>query len=580
MSTPFAIRKQALALAATMAGAIFGMGIAEAAPLTLYSRTQATARFSLATAWTLDSGNPAGAQAPRAPSIAEGDTAIIRAGHLVLVAPGGNNSTLNLIIEDGTLRVANVLFVHDVEIDAAGAITSDNAGAFYFWGNSGDPAGFRSDSSPTEISRFHVGNFNSGINSPVAGGYLILEDPLGIKSRMTVFQDATIEFVEDGALVDWVAPTLPFNPSSIANYNFAAGTTIVYNTGTMYDAGIELQPQEAFSSVNSTRSPRNIEVRTGTEVDLRPRPAGTYWTSGLSIEPQAAITDQDNENGIVASLVTTLDLQDDGEIRKTIDDSSSQWGTDTLIDFGIAGAMIDFESLPSKSAAKGGGSDSVLVEREGNDPNGPNGGTLTLEHYRVIPSSSSFDIQALGLPDRGTAPTFPRICRRDLNDIPPGISSTCFAAVLTSLNAGIVTYDSTGQSATYITSAESGSQNLLFVHDAQDPLLVDLMSLEAVVSRTGQVSLVWETAAEIDNVGFHVYRSDEDGNVGEQLTTTIIPAEGTSWAGAVYVFEDPVPMSGRKSRYYYLEDVDANGVRTLHGPVEASGDRIEKGKSI
>ncbi len=578
MCTRLRFGKYSAALVAICTGLFVGATMPASAQLTFYSRTTGLSgsignSFRSATTWTLDMGNPAGAAAPRGPDINEGDTCIIRAGHVVRVNPVSSaHSTGTLIIEDGELNLDYFLYTNDLDIEAPGSIDTAAGGAIYFWGNVGNPASYTSANNTQEISYFYLSNFDIE-----DGGYAEIYDPIEVRTRIRVDALATIEFLDDGALVDNIGPA--FNPSSSNNYLFGNDSTIVYNTGAPYTPGLELQPQESFSNSNISRGPRNLTLRMNTEVNLNDRPAGTYRYEDFVIEPEAVFTDQDNDDGVDITRVENIDLQDDGEIRKTIDETDVDWGTNSIIDFGVAGAQIDFSTLPTK---KGPGVDSVRVEREGNDPNGPNGGTLTLEHYRIIPSSGSAEIQELSLPAKGFAPTFPRICRRDLTDIPPGITSTCFAAILTSLDivTDLVTYDSTGQPSTHIDSTEMGPDNLIFVHDGQDPLLVDLMSFEAVVSRTGLVSLIWETAAEIDNVGFHVYRADEEGHVGEQLTTTIIPAEGTSWAGAVYVFEDPVPLTNGKPRYYYLEDVDANGVRSLHGPVEATANRSFKGKAL
>jgi hypothetical protein len=80
------------------------------------------------------------------------------------------------------------------------------------------------------------------------------------------------------------------------------------------------------------------------------------------------------------------------------------------------------------------------------------------------------------------------------------------------------------------------------------------------------VALSWETASELSNLGFHVYRAEQERGPYERLTTSLIPGLGSSPVGARYSFEDRGVVPG-KSYFYKLEDVDRTGTRTTHGPV-------------
>ena len=87
----------------------------------------------------------------------------------------------------------------------------------------------------------------------------------------------------------------------------------------------------------------------------------------------------------------------------------------------------------------------------------------------------------------------------------------------------------------------------------------------------GTDTLIWKTLAEVDNVGFNVYRQQMvpsgDGRVlGEAvvLNTVLIPAEGSPFSGATYKYE--THSTGRPA-LYWLEDLDVNGIVTWHGPV-------------
>ncbi len=85
---------------------------------------------------------------------------------------------------------------------------------------------------------------------------------------------------------------------------------------------------------------------------------------------------------------------------------------------------------------------------------------------------------------------------------------------------------------------------------------------------SNQVVLIWETTSETDNAGFNIYRA-ENGGEYIKINTQLIPAEGASTEGASYEFIDD-DVQNRKTYSYKLEDVDLNGVSTMHGSVSAT----------
>ncbi|WP_295103511.1 hypothetical protein [uncultured Candidatus Kuenenia sp.] len=78
--------------------------------------------------------------------------------------------------------------------------------------------------------------------------------------------------------------------------------------------------------------------------------------------------------------------------------------------------------------------------------------------------------------------------------------------------------------------------------------------------------LKWETASEIDNAGFNVYRSKRKGGRYRKINRELIPAQGSGSFGASYSYEDTLQKKG--NFYYKLEDVDTFGESTMHGPVK------------
>lgn len=85
------------------------------------------------------------------------------------------------------------------------------------------------------------------------------------------------------------------------------------------------------------------------------------------------------------------------------------------------------------------------------------------------------------------------------------------------------------------------------------------------------VELTWETSSELDNLGFHLYRSSKAEGPFARITSALIPGLGSSPVGASYRYRDEGLTEG-VTYYYELEDVDTTGKGTRHGPVSAATD--------
>ena len=94
-----------------------------------------------------------------------------------------------------------------------------------------------------------------------------------------------------------------------------------------------------------------------------------------------------------------------------------------------------------------------------------------------------------------------------------------------------------------------------------EPTAVELLYFHVDRPVGGKVNLSWATAAEIDNLGFYVYRSSSM-SVDEAERIHFEPATGGS-GGHTYAFTD-TPGSG--SWWYFLSDIDTYGVETFHLP--------------
>ena len=99
------------------------------------------------------------------------------------------------------------------------------------------------------------------------------------------------------------------------------------------------------------------------------------------------------------------------------------------------------------------------------------------------------------------------------------------------------------------------------------PTAVSLVSFNAASNGYDSVTLTWETATEVNNAGFNIYRAKrKDGNY-KKINAELIDPKGSETEGASYSYEDTPPASG--TYYYKLEDVEYGGSTTMHGPVKA-----------
>ncbi len=100
------------------------------------------------------------------------------------------------------------------------------------------------------------------------------------------------------------------------------------------------------------------------------------------------------------------------------------------------------------------------------------------------------------------------------------------------------------------------------------PTVIDLVRFEAFPEPVA-VRLEWETASETDNLGFRVWRSEQQESDFQPLTENLIPAEGSPVSGAEYSFEDSAVMGGI-IYWYKLEAIDSSGASTFYGPVSVA----------
>ena len=93
------------------------------------------------------------------------------------------------------------------------------------------------------------------------------------------------------------------------------------------------------------------------------------------------------------------------------------------------------------------------------------------------------------------------------------------------------------------------------------PTAIELLYFRAVAEETA-VRLEWATAAEVNTVGFHLYRAP-DASFDEAQPIAYIPATGP---GSIYSHVDR-DVTLNQVYWYWLADVSTHGSETLHGPV-------------
>ncbi len=98
------------------------------------------------------------------------------------------------------------------------------------------------------------------------------------------------------------------------------------------------------------------------------------------------------------------------------------------------------------------------------------------------------------------------------------------------------------------------------------PTAVKLVSFE-VIAQDEALLVTWETAQELDNVGFNLYRSTAADGPYTLLNDTLIPPQFPGEVmGGNYEWLD-TDVQPNVIYYYRLEDIDVKGVSTFHGPV-------------
>lgn len=87
-----------------------------------------------------------------------------------------------------------------------------------------------------------------------------------------------------------------------------------------------------------------------------------------------------------------------------------------------------------------------------------------------------------------------------------------------------------------------------------------------ILHRSPRILIEWQTATEIDTIGFNLYRADQIEGPYQKLNASLILAANDPLRGGSYHYVDAIGMPNR-IYYYQLEDVDTQGKTTRHEPV-------------
>jgi hypothetical protein len=94
--------------------------------------------------------------------------------------------------------------------------------------------------------------------------------------------------------------------------------------------------------------------------------------------------------------------------------------------------------------------------------------------------------------------------------------------------------------------------------------LITLARFEAAPV-AGGIAVVWETASELDTVGFHLWRSDRSTAGYARITPGLLPGCGGPTRSAEYAYIDMTVTPGA-TYFYQLEEVDIYGLSAFYGP--------------
>jgi len=102
-----------------------------------------------------------------------------------------------------------------------------------------------------------------------------------------------------------------------------------------------------------------------------------------------------------------------------------------------------------------------------------------------------------------------------------------------------------------------------------DALAIELSHFSATVHQGQHIKVTWQTAAETNCAGFHLWRSEAENKNFVRLTEALIPGSGNSTSKHEYNYIDQGVNKNIIYRYK-LEELSRDGTSTFYGPVNAN----------
>ena len=82
-----------------------------------------------------------------------------------------------------------------------------------------------------------------------------------------------------------------------------------------------------------------------------------------------------------------------------------------------------------------------------------------------------------------------------------------------------------------------------------------------------EINIEWETASEVNTVGFNILRGETIQGDLTQINDQVIPASADPLSSNTYSYTDMNVRAGN-IYHYFLEDVETDGTTNRHGPLE------------
>jgi hypothetical protein len=150
-------------------------------------------------------------------------------------------------------------------------------------------------------------------------------------------------------------------------------------------------------------------------------------------------------------------------------------------------------------------------------------------------------------------------------------------AVLGTLSGAATQFTNGAATATYTAGVTPGIGSANATADFETvltfinvPLAVQLAGFSAE-GQADRVLVSWETVSEMGNLGFNLWRGMSPDGPDTQLNASLIPSQAPgSTQGFSYQWIDQADLVPGATYYYWLEDIDLNGIVTRHGPVSAT----------